>query len=112
MATTTKTDLTATQEQPVTPPSEAKVVNGSLPPEFSGKRRIVTLSAGHDELGKLPWQFGINGFVIEIKRNERVSIPEEFVQTIRERSQQVYDSQGMPAGEMPRFNLIDYGPAA
>lgn len=87
------------------------VLSGGLPPEFSGKRRKVSISFGEGELGKLAVTLGINGYVVRIKRGEKVAIPEEFIGLLKETQEGVIMADGTRGGETPRFNFIDYGPA-
>ena len=90
-------------EAPAVP--DAVVRTSGLPAGFSGKRVKIVLHPSDGELGKLPAEFGINGYVIQIHRNTEVAIPEEFVQAIRDCSVDVVDQNGRIAGSQPRFNI-------
>ncbi len=82
-----------------------------VPAGFSGKRRYITLHPSEGEAGKQPVNFGINGFVITIKRNEKVAVLEEFVQHILDCKTDLVDTNGTVAGSQPRFSFTDHGEA-
>jgi hypothetical protein len=111
----TNSTVTSIDDEVTTPvvadsaPVEAVAAPTGLPAGFSGRRKNIILHASDGELGKLPQVFGINGFVIEIQRNVKVAVPEEFVTAIQEMSSDVVDSKGNLVGTQPRFNISEYG---
>ena len=98
-------------ETKAAPTADYRVVSGGLPPEFSGKRRLVTINMGEGDVGKLPVKMGINGYVILVKRNEKVAIPEEFLHLMQECTQGVILENGQRGGQSPRYTYSDFGPA-
>lgn len=101
---------TVVQAETAAAPVEQAGATG-LPEGFSGKRRRITLHPGDGELGRAAQPFSINGYAILISRSVEVSVPEEFVAAIRNMTTAVVDDKGNPAGEQPRFNITDHGPA-
>lgn len=110
---TTATDSAKSKQRqtkdgaPVAPESAIKGVSQTW--ERSGKRVLVTIHNGTDELGKQPVFISLNGDALLVRRNVTVSIPEEHYNLLKSLKQTVYDEQGNP-GDAPRYAYTFHGP--
>lgn len=103
------TEIDETAPKTTTAGETAAQAGADVAPAVAGKRRWVTIHPGEGELGKFPVDLGINGYVIQIKRNEKVAIPEAFVQLMRDCAVELVNTKGEVEGRTPRFAFTDHG---
>lgn len=79
---------------------------------LSGKKIAITINDGKEDIDRLPVFISINGYAYQIKRNERVVVPEELVEILNNASENrsVVEKDGIREYAVNRFSFIVHGP--
>lgn len=86
--------------------------------QLSGRRVLVTIPIGESDENKYPVPIGLNGELILVPRNVKVSMPEEYFAVLQGATKKVYssnidnkgNSDGIDDGQdVPRFSYVYHG---
>jgi len=73
---------------------------------FCGRRADITIFNGPGENGKDDVQLQIVPLAINVKREQRVSVPEEFLEVLNNAREMVYDPKTGIGSEVMRFPYV------